>query len=70
MIDVLDLSSTGIGRIFHLANECERRNIQLVISDPSAVVEYVLDLARMTDVFSIYRSDDEATNQLEGKKNS
>lgn len=65
MIDVLDLSSTGIGRIFHLLNECERRNIQLVISDPSAVTEYVLDLAQMTDVFAIYRSDEEALKELD-----
>lgn len=60
MIDVTDLSSTGIGRIYNLMKECELEGIRILISDPSAVVEYVLDLARMKDVFHIFPSDEQA----------
>ncbi|MCB1171301.1 MAG: STAS domain-containing protein [Leptospiraceae bacterium] len=60
MIDVTDLSSTGIGRIYNLMKECETEGIRVLISDPSAVVEYVLDLARMKDVFRIFPSDEQA----------
>ncbi|MEQ8353154.1 MAG: STAS domain-containing protein [Leptospiraceae bacterium] len=64
MIDVSDISSTGIGKILTLARECESRGAALAISDPSAVVDYVLDLARMKDIFSIYPNDEEALKHL------
>ncbi|HBS04595.1 MAG TPA: hypothetical protein DEA96_06510 [Leptospiraceae bacterium] len=65
MIDVTDISSTGIGRILQLSRECESRGAALALSDPSAVVEYVLDLARLKDIFQIYASDQEALEKLQ-----
>ena len=60
MIDVKDISSSGIGQVldmFHRLDACCGR---LVLSDLSAVCEYVLDLARLTDIFPTYRNDAEA----------
>ncbi len=60
MIDVTDISSTGIGRILQLSRECENRGASLCLADNSAVVDYVLDLARLKDIFQIFPSVEEA----------
>ncbi len=65
MIDVTDISSTGIGRILQLSRECESRGAVMALSDTSAVVDYVLDLARLKDIFQIYGSDQEALEKLQ-----
>ena len=37
----------------------------MALSDTSAVVDYVLDLARLKDIFQIYGSDQEALEKLQ-----
>ena len=63
MVDVTDLSSSGVARLLQLKQSAEAGNATLALLEPSAVVEYVLDLAGMGDQFRRY--DDEATALLE-----
>ncbi len=68
LTDVTDISSTGIGRIFGLHQDLEMNGGRLVLADLSQVVEYVLDLARMDDVFKIFPRVDDAVQELERRR--
>ncbi|MCB1174897.1 MAG: STAS domain-containing protein [Leptospiraceae bacterium] len=60
MVDVRDISSSGLGKILSMFKRLELSNGRLALSDLSAVSEYVLDLAGLADVFPTYRSDEQA----------
>ncbi|MCB1317611.1 MAG: STAS domain-containing protein [Leptospiraceae bacterium] len=60
MLNITDISSSGLGKIMGISRSLELRNGRLALAEPSPVVEYVLDLARMLDVFPVYRSEEEA----------
>lgn len=57
MVDVSDISSSGIGKIFSIFKKLDLVGGYLALSELSAVSEYVLDLARLADVFPIYNND-------------
>ena len=59
MIDVTDVSSSGLARLLQLKHTAEAGSATLALLEPSAVVEYVLELAELADQFRRY--DDEAT---------
>jgi len=60
LIDVTDISTTGIQRMLTLLGKIEARKSRLVLTDLSPVCEYVLDLADMTDTFTVFDTEDEA----------
>ncbi|MCB1165767.1 MAG: STAS domain-containing protein [Leptospiraceae bacterium] len=64
MIDVTDISSTGIGRLLEISKEVQLVRGRLGLSDLSQVVEYVLDLARLSDIFEIFPNDKSAVEAL------
>jgi len=64
MIDVRDLSSSGIAKVLSIKRTLEVKGGALVLSELSAVAEYVLDLANLKEAFRIFKSDDEAINSL------
>ncbi len=64
LADVTDISSTGIGRLFQLHTDLELSQGRLILADISQVCEYVLDLARMNDVFTIKTTEVAAIQEL------
>ncbi len=60
MVDVTDISSSGVGRILTIYKDLESKEGKLVLADLSAVVEYVLDLARLADILPAYRDEADA----------
>lgn len=64
LADVTDISSTGIGRLYQLHTNLELSQGRLILADISQVCEYVLELARMNDVFTIMTSETAAINEL------
>ena len=64
MLDVTDISSTGIGRILGIYKELELKHGKLALAELSPVCEYVLDLARLTDIFPTYKSEIEGVLAL------
>ena len=62
--DVTDISSSGVGRLYQLHNTLQTSGGQLCLADLSQVCEYVLDLARMTDVFAIFATEEAAVAEL------
>lgn len=60
MLDIRDLSSSGLGAIFRLKKTLDAKGGALALSTLSAVAEYVLDLARLKDVFNTFPTDDAA----------
>ncbi|MBE7440250.1 MAG: STAS domain-containing protein [Spirochaetales bacterium] len=60
MADVTDISSSGIGKLLQIKRDCEIKGRQLLLADISPVTEYVLDLARLTDMFDICKTEAEA----------
>ncbi|MCE9598577.1 MAG: STAS domain-containing protein [Spirochaetia bacterium] len=57
MIDVRDLSSSGIAKILAIKRTLESRGGMLVLSDLSPVCEHVLDLAGLTEAFVTCKND-------------
>ncbi|MCB1327019.1 MAG: STAS domain-containing protein [Spirochaetales bacterium] len=64
MVDVRDISSSGIGKILQLSRQLDDRGGRLVLADLSPVCEYVLDLAQLSDVIPTYKTEAEAVNAL------
>ena len=60
MADVTDISSSGIGKLLQIKKDCELKGRILLLADISPVTEYVLDLARLTDMFDICKTEAEA----------
>lgn len=60
MADVTDISSSGIGKLLQIKKDCEVKGRILLLADISPVTEYVLDLARLTDMFDICKTEAEA----------
>lgn len=67
MLDVKDISSSGIGRILSLFKKLELVNGRLALAELSAVSEYVLDLARLKDIFPIYKNRQDAIDSMPKK---
>jgi anti-anti-sigma factor len=67
LIDVTDISSTGIGRILSLHRSVEVQKGAIVLTELSAVCEYVLELARLTDVFEIHKREEDAIRSVQIK---
>lgn len=65
MIDVLNLSSTGISRLLVIHRELESKGGRLVLAEPAAVVDYVLDLAQMKEAFHVYEHEAEALKSFQ-----
>lgn len=68
MIDVRDLSSTGIAKILAIKRTLESRGGALVLSDLSPVTEHVLDLAGLMEAFTICKNDAAAIEVLTARK--
>ncbi|MEQ9362975.1 MAG: STAS domain-containing protein [Leptospirales bacterium] len=64
LADVTDISSTGVGRLYQLHTNLELSQGRMILADISQVCEYVLDLARMNDVFTIMTSEAAAIKEL------
>jgi anti-anti-sigma factor len=64
MIDVRDLSSSGIAKVLSIKKTLENKGGALVLSELSAVAEYVLDLANLKEAFHVFSSDDAAIKHL------
>ncbi len=64
MVDVRDLSSSGLGEILRLQKSAQSKGGGLALADISSVTAYVLDLARLKDIFQSFPSDDAAVNYL------
>lgn len=64
MIDVSDLGSSGLGKLLALKRTLEGRGGTFVISEPSPVVEYIMDLAGLGDAFYVYPSDARAVEAI------
>jgi len=60
LLDVRDLSSSGIGGILSIKKALEAKGGALALSQLSAVAEYVLDLSRLKDIFPSFPSDETA----------
>ncbi len=67
LIDVTDISSTGVGRILGLHRSVEAQKGAIVLAELSAVCEYVLELARLTDVFEIHKREEDAIRSVQIK---
>ncbi len=57
LLDITDCSSTGISRLVNLHKYLEQRKGRMVIAEAAPVVEYVLELARLDDIFDQYRTE-------------
>ena len=66
VVDVTDISSTGIGRLYQLHTTLQLSQGRLILADLSQVCEYVLELARMKDVFTIFTQEAAAIKELSG----
>lgn len=65
LIDVTEITSSGVGRILNILRTLEGvRGGGLALAELSAVVEYVLDLARLSDVFPTFATEDQAVEYL------
>lgn len=64
MIDVTDISSSGIARLLQMRQKVEAQNATLALLEPSAVVEYVLNLAQLSDQFKQYGDEATALHEL------
>ncbi len=64
MIDVSDLSSSGLAKILGLKRTVEGRGGLLTLLEPSAVVEYVLNLAGLAGDFDVYLDEADALHSL------
>lgn len=60
MIDVTDISSSGLVKMLSLQSAVQAKSGALALIEPSPVVEHVLDLAGLADVFSIYDDEQKA----------
>ena len=60
MVDVRDISSTGISRILSMFKKLELSRGRLALAELSAVSAYVLELARLDDIFPMYLTQKEA----------
>lgn len=60
LIDVTDISSTGVGRLLKISNILQSKDGCLVICDLSPVCDYVLDLARLKDAFEVALNEETA----------
>lgn len=67
LVDVSEITSSGIGRILNIHRTLEGvEGGGLALADISPVVEYVLDLARLADIFPRFATEDEAVDYLVG----
>ena len=64
LIDITDISSTGVGRLMRINNTLLLKNGRLVLCELSPVCEYVLDLARLKDAFEIAVTEAAALKML------
>lgn len=64
MIDVKDLSSTGIAKILNTVRNVDGKDGCVVLSELSPVVEYVLKLSDMKSAFECYPTDEQALAAL------
>ena len=68
LVDVTEITSSGIGRILNIHRTLEGvEGGGLALADLSPVVEYVLDLARLADVFPTFPQEDAAVAYLNGE---
>ncbi len=64
---VTDFSSTGIAGLFKLQRLVTSAGGAFALLEPSPIVDYVLDLARMVDAFRIYRNEADALREFGGR---
>ncbi|MCB1173974.1 MAG: STAS domain-containing protein [Leptospiraceae bacterium] len=64
MLDVKDISSSGVAILLAMFRKLELNNGRMALSELSAVSDYVLDLAGLSDSFSIYHGDNEALDSF------
>lgn len=65
MIDVTNLSSSGIQQVLAVYRELEMGGGRLVLAELSAVAEYVLDLAGLKDGLPVYEREEDALDVLQ-----
>ena len=65
LVDVTEITSSGIGRILNIYRTLEGvKGGGLALADLSPVVEYVLDLARLADIFPTFPTEEQALEYL------
>lgn len=70
LVDVTDLSSSGMGKLYELQEKIIERHGQLFLCDLSGVCEYVLKLAGLSKQFNILKTEEEALKILRRNKST
>lgn len=69
LIDVTEITSSGVGRVLNIQRTLEGDKGGLALADVSAVVEYVLELARLNDIFPTFATEADAIDYLKKQRN-
>ena len=56
------LSSDTLGALLAILPKLENRNGRVVLADPQPMVQQLLDLQRLTDLFNVFPNEEEAVN--------
>ena len=67
LVNVADFSSTGIAGLLKLQRAVDSHGGAFALLEPSPIVDYVLELSRMQDLFRIYRSEADAVREFGGR---
>lgn len=68
MVNVSDFSSSGIARLLKLQQTVSAQGGALALFEPSPVVEYVLELSRLRDLFRIYHDEADVLLDFAGRE--